>query len=242
MQGISDEMIHEVRTMSDDIGNLSAVLQNLEQRLVDFQELARREEASLVEESEFSHARLGDFEKRLPACIERLKDLQTSFSEKAAFMVSRVQFPKTIVEASPQSMSMFRELTEWAESQEQNGEGAEPNLQHVDILRQGYTMQSERETHDAALRQTAGVLMGKGEAEAEIDLFEACPSTPPKETKSPSAEPSPDSFADFELFDTTPSPSPSTVSELKIEGGPAGSEKDPQTKNNDDLGDNVELF
>lgn len=240
MQVISDEMILEVRRMSDDIDNLGATLMNLEDRLVDFQELGQHEVNLLATESTFSHNKLGSFENLLPEHIERLKGLQSSFSETASGMVSRVQFPKIIAKASPHSVDMLRDLTEWAEAQDKQGMVASGLSSQVDLLKQGYTMQSERDLHDAALSQATEAQTIK---EDDIfELFEAATPALPAETNSPRPDPATDSFGDFELFDVDPSPGLLIVPVVDAVGVLPAGEMPPDVKKQEDLGDNVELF
>ena len=238
MQEISDEMISEVRMMSDDIDKLSATLQNLEHRLTDFQELGRMDEGLLVGESEISHKKLGDFETLLPTRIQSLKHLQTSFSRTSEDMVSCVKFPKAIDAARPWAIGLFRELTEWAASLEQNHEATSMLPSQVDLLRQGYTMQSERAMHDAALSQTKHEILS--DDAVNIEMFEGVPATIAPEAAD--AQQACELFGDFEMFDSASPPEASTIPEMEQAECPPVELRPLVTAEKEDLGDNVELF
>ena len=230
---ISIEAIRQVERLGRDHQYTAEMVNNLRQRLADFQELGQVEQEVLVTESALSGKKLLDLEQAIPILIGRITRQQEAIGHSVEQTLAHVRFPVAVAEASSRSMGFFRDLAAWA-GEGNPGFSSETAASHtVDLLKSNYTMESELHAHAAALRphlepprssvaDSSIELFGDAETGRFIDDGSADGIAPERERPEDQRGPavlSPGSTT------TPPSTSPSAI--------PASSQG---------LGDNVELF
>ena len=149
---ISEEVIQQVGQMGATLEHTAGMVNNLRQRLDDFQQLGQAEQEVLTDESTLSRKKILDLDASIPVLIRRVTQQQGSFARSVEEILANVQFPVTVAEASSRSIGFFRDLVAWG-SEGGSGFVAESEAsQRIDLLKSKYTMESERHTHAVALQ------------------------------------------------------------------------------------------
>jgi hypothetical protein len=235
---ISEDVIELVGQMGDSLNHTTEMVNNLRQRLEDFQIMGESEQAVLAVESELSQKKLSELASAIPRLIRRVTQQQGTFAQSVESVLAQVRFPATVAEASVRSTGFFRDLVA------SGSEGARFSVesaaaQKIDLLHSKYTMESERRTHAAAF-QPALVAAGAGATASEpaLELFDdfSSPAPAPVATEASGVTAPPNvrselqpRLGDLPLRETTLQ----VPALLPAENIPAASEN---------LGDNVELF
>jgi hypothetical protein len=235
VHAISEEVIEQVERMGALLNHTSELVNNLRQRLEDFQILGQTEQAVLAEESALSVKKLGDLESAIPNQIRCLTERQKTFADSVDQVLANIQFPATVAQASSRSIGFFQELVAWG------GEGGselhvESAAAHkIDRLKSKYTMDSERHAHATALQPALAPPIA-GTSESSIEMFDDSSSTAPAIADSPGQIPLPSERPDDQplpakLADAEANPSTPAIPVAEKKPAASG-----------DLGDNVELF
>ena len=178
MRIISDETILQVERMGASLCQTDEMINNLRERLADFQSLGQAEQQVLIDESVISQKKLSDLESGIPALIGSITEQQETFAQAVDRVLANVRFPEAVAEAHSRSIGFFQELVSWG------GEGVSDTVANeasrkIDLLKSHYTMESERQAHAAALgsaRATPGATL----SQPAIEMFdELAPEPPP---------------------------------------------------------------
>lgn len=150
---ISDETIQQVEQLEGPLEDTTEMIDNLRQRLVDFQQLGQAEQKILGNESELSRTKLAELEGSIPIITRRITEQQGTFVESVNEVLENVRFPVAVAEASSRSIGFFQDLVDRGRVG-RGTQGAEAaTSKRIDRLKSNYTMESERSTHTMALRQ-----------------------------------------------------------------------------------------
>jgi len=225
---ISEDVIQHVEEMRTALNHTAAMIDNLRQRLEDFQILARAEEEVLGTEAALSQQKLAELETAIPALIEQVTRQQEMFAHDVKHALAHVRFPETVAEASTRSLGFFKDLVAWSGAAGRGLDQTSTTSHQLDRLKANYTMAAERDVH-AAILQSVPVTEPATAAPAGTELFDDWQADPPKVAASadeaaaipPPAEP-------LATSETIPIPAPIPVTHQPASPG--------------SLGDNVELF
>jgi hypothetical protein len=233
MRVVSEEAIQQVEQMEAALNHTAEMVNNLRQRLEDFQYLGQAEQEILTDESALSRKKLSGLEGAIPVLIRRVTQQQGAFAQSVEEVLARVQFPATVAEASSRSIGFFRDMMAWGSEGGSRFVVDTAVSQRIDLLKSNYTMESERHTHTAVLQPVLVPTNGAA-SEPLIELFGEMESPLPAVAGSlgeiaPQRERSEDQRcpADLLTLETTP-PAHSLVSK--------------KTADSEGLRDNVELF
>jgi hypothetical protein len=225
---ISEQVIQQVEQMGAALTHTAEMINNLRQRLEDFQVLGRAEEEVLTAESVLSQKKLTDLETAIPVLIQGVTRQQETFAQSVQKVLARIRFPEAVAQASARSLGFFQDLVAWSHTDGANLEDKSDAARKLDRLKANYTMASERDTHAAALQPAPATTPA-------IELFEDLDPAPPKmagppEPGTPPAAPSADQPrpADLPVSESNPPPASLPGAEPPAPGP--------------GLGENVELF
>jgi hypothetical protein len=235
MLNISDKTIKQIGQMGAKLRRTDDMVNDLQQRLTDFQDLGQTEQEVLINESALSQKKLSDLEGAIQDLIQSITRQQGTFAQSVDEVLANVQFPVAVAEASSRSVGFFRNLVAWGDDGGSEFVVESAASKKIDLLESNYTMESERQAHRDALQpaltpssahssQPSIELFGESESESSTlahtlgDI--ALPSQRPEDQPRPVRLPT---------DNLTPSEPPP----------PAASEK---PVNSEGLGDNVEMF
>jgi len=235
VHAISEEVIEQVDRLGNALSNTSAMVNNLRQRLEDFQMLGQAEQTILAEESLLSMKKLADLESAIPVQIQCVCQKQGTFTESADGVLASILFPVTVAQASSRSLGFLQDLVAWggAGGAELLDESAA--VQKLDRLKSKYTMESERHAHAAAMETVTAPACADNSA-SSIELFDDFTSPPPTMGDAPVETPVPGTSPGC-----PPGPAESAAKESKLPT-PALPVAEMKPAASGDLGDNVELF
>jgi len=152
MSALSQDVIHEVGKMGAALDRTSELINNLRQRLEDFQILGQTEQDVLTNDSALSLRKLADLESTIPVQIMRVTQRQETFSKSVAQVLANIQFPATVAAASSRSIGFFQDLVTWGKAGNSEFELETEAARQIDRLKSNYTMESERHAHTVALQ------------------------------------------------------------------------------------------
>jgi hypothetical protein len=232
---ISEEVIQQVASMGAALNQTSAMVNNLRQRLEDFQILCQSEQEVLTAESALSRKKLADLESAIPVQIGCVTGRQEIFAGSVEEVLANIQFPETVAHASSRSTGFFQDLVTWGRAGETGLPAEAVTSEKIDGLKAKYTMAAERHVHAAALQPAPAAASGSA-GEATIELFEDGPAAAPEEA-----------VAIGEILPPAPGPGdqpltggpPVSESTAATPADPTATEKSAASAG---LGDNVELF
>jgi hypothetical protein len=168
---ISEEVIQQVARMGTSLNHTSETINNLRQRLEDFQLLCQAEEEVLTAESAVSRDKLADLEQAIPVQIRGVTGRQEIFAGSVEEVLANIQFPVTVAQASSRSIGFFQDLVAWGRAVDSGFLAETAAARRIDRLKSNYTMASERHAHAAAL-QPALAPASAGAAESALELFD----------------------------------------------------------------------
>jgi hypothetical protein len=235
VHAISEEVIQQVEGMGAALNHTSEMVNNLRQRLEDFEVLCQMEQEVLAEESALSQKKLAELESAIPVQIQGVTQRQRAFALSVEEVLANIKFPATVAKAGSRSIGFFQELVAWGSEGGSEPAGDSAAAQKIDLLKSKYTMDSERHAHVAALQPVTEPAKAE-DAQASIELFDDFASTAPAATVSLGeamlfGERREDQPRPTKLADAKASPPAPVIS--VAESTPAAS---------GDLGGNVELF
>ncbi len=231
VSAVSDEAIAQVQQMGAALNHTGALVNNLQQRLTDFQELGQAEQEVLNAESALSRKKLLELEKSIPVLIQRITAHQADFAQSVEAVLAKVQFPVTVAESRSRSLGLFNDLVEWCGPGDTDAPIASEASLKIDALKANYTMASERHVHTAAFLPAAVAAAGPS-----IKLFDEM-ETPLPASVAPACEIS----VPEERRQAQPPPADLSASVA----APLAAAPDVATEKsavNADMGENVELF
>jgi hypothetical protein len=228
VHGISAEVIGQVETMGALLNHMSEMVNNLRQRLEDFQILGQAEQAVLADESALSMQKLADLEIAIPLHIQSVTQRQESFAASAEKVLAKIQFPATVAQANSQSIRFFEDLLAWSGAGGSASFAEAAASEKIDRLKSKYTMESERHAHADALQATPKT----ADVQPEIEWFGDPALPPPAPPSAPVIPPDADPGTQPRPPALSQSEAPSSQPALTGGKSPAGAE----------LGNNVELF
>ncbi|MFA6286481.1 MAG: hypothetical protein WC661_03785 [Opitutaceae bacterium] len=183
MRVIADETMTEVRQLEDGIRHTAEMVNNLRQRLEDFQSLSEQEQAVLTEESALSQKKLSDLDATVPLLVGSVTRRQEAFAQSIEEVLVNVRFPVTVAEAGSRSIGFFRDLVTWGGEGGPGVDAESATSGKIDLLQAKYTMASERLTHAAALQAVPAPVSPPDQTAAPNN---------PKNTRPCRADPAPD--------------------------------------------------
>jgi hypothetical protein len=231
MREISDDCISQVEQMGATLRQTVEMVNNLRQRLEDFQILGHAEQDALTIESGISREKLSDLEGAIPVMIQGITGQQKTFAESVEAILAHIQFPAIVAAARVHADGFFQELVAWGSKGGAGSQIESGASDKLDRFKAKYTMASEREAHAAALQPTQ-VPLQPVDSQAGIELFDDFDSTPLSPPAG--ADPLPSTSSP-----TEPAPPESAASEVTF---PVSSVNADKSTPGTGLGDNVELF
>ena len=191
VQAISDEVIQQVEHMGTAMTHTSDVVNNLRQRLEDFEVLCQAEQVILADESVLSQKKLADLDSAIPVQIRGITQRQGAFASSIEEVLANIQFPVTVAQASSRSIGFFQDLVAWGRAGNSGLLDETAASQKIDGLKSKYTMESERDAHAVALRPEP-VSARAADSLPTVELFEneplpAGPTRPAEEAIAPLA-------------------------------------------------------
>jgi hypothetical protein len=148
---ISAEVIQLVERLGAALDHTSEMVNNLRQRLEDFEVLAQAEHVILADESVLSQKKLAELDSAIPVKIQSLTQRQKSFALSVEGVLANIKFPATVAQASSRSIGFFEDFVAWGSEGGSGSAGDSVAAQKIDLLKSKYTMDSERHAHAAAL-------------------------------------------------------------------------------------------
>jgi hypothetical protein len=137
--------------METTISDTVETVNNLQERLTDFQQLGQMEQVVMADESALSRKKILHMESAIPEIIQRITQQQETFARSVEGVLSNVKFPASVAAASARALGFFRDLVVWG-----SRGGSECVIDSaislkIDHLNSNYTMDSERQAHATAL-------------------------------------------------------------------------------------------
>jgi len=148
---VSDDAIEQVERLGNDHQRTAEMVNNLRQRLDDFQQLGRVEQEILTQEFAVSRQKLADVESAVPPRIRGITQQQAKFARSVEQTLAHVRFPDLVAAASARSLGFLGDLVDWSGDGEADLVGARGAALSIDRLQSHYTMASERATHSLAM-------------------------------------------------------------------------------------------
>lgn len=222
---ISDEALEQVEIMGGALQDTIGLVNNLTQRLEDFQCMGQAEHAILADECALSMGKISALHAAVPPLVRRIATKQVVVARSVGEILATVQFPATVATASSRSIGLFQDLAVWS------GEGADGLAlesgasRKIDLLKTRYTMDSERHAHAAA---TQPAPENAPDPLADFEMFGESDTSLPKAQGLPG-----DTDVSGKSVEHPASPAGTAAN------APAILEETPASE---DLGDNVELF
>ncbi len=167
VSAVSDEAIAQVQQMGAALNHTGELVNNLQQRLTDFQQLGQAEQEILKSESAHSRKKLIELEQSIPVLIQRLTGQQAAFAQSVEAVLTEVRFPITVAEGSSRSLGFFNDLVGWCGPHDTIAPIESEASAKIEALKANYTMASERHVHMAAILPAAVAA-----AEPSIELFD----------------------------------------------------------------------
>jgi len=152
MRVIADETVAHVEEFGGELGQTADMVNNLCQRLVDFQQMGKTEREILAGESVLSREKLTKLEEAIPALIGLITQQQAVFARSAEEILAHVRFPETVAGSSSRSLGFFKDLVAWGGRGGLGLAGETATSKKIDLLKSRYTMASERHAHTAVLQ------------------------------------------------------------------------------------------
>jgi hypothetical protein len=168
---ISAEVIQLVERMGTALDLTSEKVNNLRQRLEDFQVLCQAEQEVLAAESALSQEKLAALEAAIPVRIQRITKHQGNFAASVEEVLAGIHFPATVAQVSARSIGFFQDLLAWAGAGGAGLPGDSAAAQKLDRLKSNYTMDAERHAHEAAMHP-APAPPSASAAESSIEMFD----------------------------------------------------------------------
>jgi len=231
VSAVSDEAIAQVQQMGAALNHTGELVNNLQQRLTDFQQLGQAEQEVLSEESTLSRKKLAELEQSIPVLIQRITAHQADFAQSVEAVLAKVQFPVTVAESRSRSLGFFNDLVAWCGPHDTDAPIDAEASTKIEALKAYYTMASERHAHTTAFQPAA-----VGAAGPAIALFD--------EMSAPSPEPValPREFsAPVERSQVPVSPADLVV-EVSVHRTSTPEVFREKSAANAEMGENVELF
>jgi hypothetical protein len=146
------------------------MVNNLRQRLMDFQELSQVEQEALAKESALSRKKLSELEGTIPVLIQHIALQQETFAHSVEAVLVKVQFPVTVAQATSRSIGFFQEVVTWGGKGISDSQAETGASQKIDRLKSKYTMASERHAHATALQTASATAWRKAPLRKWISL------------------------------------------------------------------------
>ena len=233
MRAISEEVIEQVGQMGAALNHTTEMVNNLRQRLEDFQIIGQAEQEILTDESALSQSKLLELEDAIPLLIRRVTQQQDAFGRSVETVLANVRFPETVADANARAVGFFQDLVRWG------GEGGSAMIagaasERIDLLKASYTMDSERHAHAAASEPMLASASAIA-ADSAFEMFDDFALPVPTVTGSLGDSP----LHEGPKVKLHP-PRPATVENLPPEPAPAPAPT--KSAASEELGDNVDLF
>jgi hypothetical protein len=168
---ISEEVIQQVELMGASLNHTTELVNNLRQRLEDFQILGQAEQEVLAREAQLSQEKLMALERAIPLLIRQVTQHQGTFAQSVEAILVEVKFPAAVAAASVRSIGFFRELVAWGNEGSARFSVATAASEKIDLLQSKYTMESERLAHAAAFQPVLAVAAANA-PESAFEMFE----------------------------------------------------------------------
>jgi hypothetical protein len=155
-RAVCDRSRLELEQISGAIARLSDKVENLEQRLGDFQQLGRAERRFLAEEAEISERKLHKTQRELAVGLTEIDPVRCDLTALTRHTRDSLRFPAELGLARARSIGFFTDLSERLSVPEEGANGLNGH-ETVERLRRNYTMAHEREIHERASGDTGGL-------------------------------------------------------------------------------------
>ncbi len=165
-RGISDLILSDVSIIADQLRDLSAAVEDMRQRLVDFCQLSRQEEILLIEEVKLAESKLEQVRIELPRHLEMICPLQKELIVLTQQATASISFPARIAHVSSVSLGFFQRHAQMDGSTTHLTNDSQLIDQRLNQLRQNYTMAHEHEVHEEV---TNSVSAEQGDKEVLLD-------------------------------------------------------------------------
>lgn len=154
---IADDAMHHLDGISARVTELVDSVEDLEQRLCDYRELAVMEQKLLADESSESEKKLRNLEQELRTALTAIGPLEKQLSETIRNGIAAIRFRDAVAEANSRSTALFEEIAREYSDIKRYAEAAPHHK--LDALKQNYTMAHERVVHESiagAVGKSAG--------------------------------------------------------------------------------------
>lgn len=150
---IADESMQQLDGISSQVTQVVNSVTDLEQRLVDYSDLASMEQTLLAAEAAKAEQKLGELEQGLRAAVKSIAPLEQSLTAAIQDAVESIRFPALVATVGARSTSLFQGITE------EYSQLDAPSHVKVMELKRNYTMAHERAVHELAVgaAQSPGV-------------------------------------------------------------------------------------
>jgi hypothetical protein len=231
---VSDEAREKLDQLGESLQETAQLVNNVRQRLSDFQHLGQADQKLLAEESATSRKKLSELEGVIPERIRRITQQQAAVAKSVDEVLANVRFPDLVAEAEARSTDVLQRLVDWGG---RNGAAPSPVAetdQDLDRLHSNYTMESERTTHSVVLQKVTPptVVENPRPIRSSQNGGDGSPSMP---------RPSLGTQAPHKFADVTPLPDPGRTTTIS-KPEPTPSAPPAKSETTEDFGDNVELF
>ncbi len=153
-RGIADESMEQLDGISRRVTKLVDSVIDLDQRLCDYRDLAGLEQSILVGEASESKQKLMNVEQKLRAVLTTIKPLEQELSRAIREIGESIRFPQAVAAARASSVSLFESIVRRYDDPKRTGK-LEAHTKVLELKR-NYTMDHEREVHNAAMGKTEG--------------------------------------------------------------------------------------
>jgi hypothetical protein len=143
---VADEAMKQLSGISSGATEMIDAVTDLEQRLIDYRELATLERDQLSLESAESETKLRTLEQDLRVALSAIGSLDGELSDTIRRMTQSIRFPEAVAEASARSTALFDRIA--VQYSDSDDDAKETWHQKVEELKSNYTMAHERAVHE----------------------------------------------------------------------------------------------
>lgn len=151
MRSVTDETVDHIAAFGGALRTSADMVNNLCQRLADFQQLGLSEQQILCAEAEVSQAKLAELEAKVPSLIECISVGQVLLGESADRILEHIHFPNDVAVARARALTFFEGLIRDASPKGAPATRTAAAMAKLAHLKASYTMAAERDLHATAL-------------------------------------------------------------------------------------------
>jgi|SRR5579871_188905 len=143
---IADESMRQLDEISFRVNELVSAVAELEQRLLDYSEVATIEQKLLTSEAGESEKKLRNLDQNLRASIAAIGPIEADLAKTIQTLLQSIDFPGAVAEAQARSTTLFEQVASLHSDKESKAH------HKVQDLERNYTMAHERTVHESAVK------------------------------------------------------------------------------------------